>query len=68
MRLQKHSALGRINPHRQIEGRRIQAGFAQGLWILTHRDGMQIDDAIQTVVVVLHPHPLPQRPHVVANG
>ena len=57
-----------IDAHRQIEGGCVEARLAQGGRILAGGDGVQIDDAIEAVEVILHADPLTQGPHVVADG
>lgn len=68
MRLHEDGAFFRIDTAGQVQRQRIQRGLAQFLGVLAHGDGMQIDDAVDAVVVVLHLHPLTQRTHVVADG
>ena len=42
--------------------------LAQLLRILTHGDRVLVNDAVNTVIVILHVYPLTQRTHIVANG
>ncbi|MNY35179.1 hypothetical protein D3C86_1695660 [compost metagenome] len=68
MRLHKDGALLRIDAAGQIQRQRIQRSLAQFFRVLTYGDGVQIDDAVDAVVIVLQLDPLTQRTHVVANA
>ncbi|MNH04982.1 hypothetical protein D3C79_642920 [compost metagenome] len=68
MRLHEDGTFLWIDATGQVQRQRIQGGFTQLLCILTHGDGMQIDDAVDAIKLVLQLHPLAQRPHVVADS
>ncbi|CZW17140.1 Uncharacterised protein [Enterobacter hormaechei] len=58
VRLNENGALLWIDTARQVQRQRIERCFAQLLGILTRGDSMQIHDAVNAVVVILHAHPL----------
>ncbi|MNT73566.1 hypothetical protein D3C72_2122900 [compost metagenome] len=68
VRLYEDGALLRIDAAGQIQRQRVQRSFAQFFCVLTYGDRMQINDAVDAVIIVLHFLPLTQGTHVVANG
>ena len=68
VRLDENGALLGIDTDRQIEGGRVQTSLAQGSRVLASGDGVQVDDAVEAVELILHVDPLTQGPHVVADG
>ena len=68
VRLNEDGAFLRVDTACQVKRQSIQRRFTQFLRILTRGDGMQIYDAVDAVIIILHAHPLTQRTHIVANG
>ena len=68
MRLHEDGGNVRINASRDIHGGAFARLLPQLGRILGDGDGVQIDDAIEAVVVMLHFDPLLQRAEVVADG
>ncbi|MNP24080.1 hypothetical protein D3C76_1168220 [compost metagenome] len=68
VRLNEDGAFLRIDTAGQIQRKGVERRFTQLLRILAHGNGMLVNDAVDTVIVILHVHPLTQRTHIVANG
>ncbi|MNN60814.1 hypothetical protein D3C81_1760190 [compost metagenome] len=68
VRLHEDGAFLRIDTTGQIQRQRIERGLTQFFCILTYGDRMQVNDAVDAVVIILHFFPLTQCTHVVANG
>ncbi len=67
MALHEDGAAGRVDTGRQVLGRGPAGALAQQVGGDLERDGVQVHDAVERVVALLHGHPLPQRTQVVAQ-
>ena len=67
MRLDEQRAPLRVEAQREQLGGRDAGALAQRLRVVLDGDRVQVDDAVERVVVVLQRHPLPQRTEVVAE-
>ena len=56
----------------ETDGQQVEGGVervaAEHLRVDLDGEGMQVDDAVEGVVVVLERHPVPEGPQVVAEG
>ena len=58
VRLNENGALLRIDAAGQVQRQGVQGGFTQLLRILTRGNRMEIDDAVNAMVLILHADPL----------
>src|SRR5581483_4990066 len=56
-----------IDPGSQVERCDLARSSAQGLRVLRQRDGVQVNNAKETLVIVLNLHPLLERAEIVAD-
>ena len=56
-----------IEPDREHHRRQLDRGLADDSWLLGDRERVQVDDAVEDVLLVLAVDPVPQRPQVVAE-
>jgi hypothetical protein len=67
VRLHEHGADVRVQPGREQEGGHPERPVGQLPVVVGQGDGVQVDHRIEGVEFVLHVHPLPERPDVVAD-